>query len=386
MVNVDYEAFGGLIQDFDDGHVPENLIGMEASTTTMTTTTTSVNNPTKLVYYPRFFDRPPAVHIFQDAMPPALVDALYEKTFRIQTTSQTPWGAYVTVAQVQDFWKSKANCDNRTNHDDDDDDDNNISNNKGKVFVEDPVLEATAHFLELAMGRQGRSPTRIIPPSSSSNNEPISSLPLWTADDLAQAHGVAVWALCAKPGSEVPYHLDYAEQVRYETGVIVPPLLAGTLHCTRDVVEGGAFQVALDGITHYQQYGYKCKKMIMADSTMMHGLESIPYHYNQVTCHAGHLPHASSKIIRIHGSQDRVIVGFNVFAPDIGPIVERAPEHSDTFRKMVKLQRWYTSRKGNTKHQTSLDLQTIQRNRPLTKLLVLAKQEWENEFAAYQQE
>jgi hypothetical protein len=32
---------------------------------------------------------------------------------------------------------------------------------------------------------------------------------------------------------EVLYHLDYAEKVQYQANIIVPPLVAGTLHCTR---------------------------------------------------------------------------------------------------------------------------------------------------------
>ena len=57
---------------------------------------------------------------------------------------------------------------------------------------------------------------------------------LWSQElDHPAAHGVAVWALASSNiGSQVPYHLDYAEQIRYDYNVIVPPLLAGTLHCT----------------------------------------------------------------------------------------------------------------------------------------------------------
>lgn len=49
---------------------------------------------------------------------------------------------------------------------------------------------------------------------------------------LDQAHGVAVWALSSHLGQSVQYHTDYAELLRYEYNVTVPPLFAGTIQCS----------------------------------------------------------------------------------------------------------------------------------------------------------
>jgi len=61
-------------------------------------------------------------------------------------------------------------------------------------------------------------------------------------------------------------------------------------------------------------------------------------------------------------------VGFNVFGHDIGPAVQRAPEHSDTFRRKVQLQRALGSNR-------SVSMERVRNNKALTKLLVLAKRE-----------
>jgi hypothetical protein len=111
-------------------------------------------------------------------------------------------------------------------------------------------------------------------------------------------------------------------------------------------------------------------------------LISIPYRYNQLLCHPGHLPHSSSRIESIQGTTAgagagnhqclRVIVGFNVFSHDIGPMVQQAPEHSDAFRRQVQVQRQVQQL---LTQKPNIDLQTIQNNKPLSKLLVLAKRE-----------
>jgi hypothetical protein len=162
--------------------------------------------------------------------------------------------------------------------------------------------------------------------------------------------------------------LDYAEQIRYCSNVIVPPLLAGTLQCTRDVLDGGDFQVSLQGIPHYEKHGYKAKKAnIGEDETMTR----IPYRFNQMICHLGNLPHLSTKVEGIHGSQDRVIVGFNVFCHTAGPYVQQAPEHSDQFRRMIQLQRYIHKKTENE----GMSLQLLRKNKALSKLLVLAKRQ-----------
>jgi hypothetical protein len=77
----------------------------------------------------------------------------------------------------------------------------------------------------------------------------------------------------------------------------------------------------------------------------------------------------------------RVIVGFNVFLHDVGPIVQNAPEHSHVFNEKVKLQRQLQRQRrqqqqpngGNSGGRVSL--QVLQSNPQLAKLLVLAKRQ-----------
>jgi hypothetical protein len=132
-------------------------------------------------------------------------------------------------------------------------------------------------------------------------------------DDFNLAHGVAVWALSAPIGSQVPYHLDYAEQVRYESNIIVPPVLAGTLQCSPihsssndTTMIGGDFVVYAknDGLQHYQTFGYKgMKKTLLpefnsipinndtvdvddSDSSQQQHWMRIPYRYNRMIIQA----------------------------------------------------------------------------------------------------
>jgi hypothetical protein len=171
MNEIDFASSEGKLEAFDDGHTPEKL---------------PQDTPHQLVHYPRFLARPPAVHVFYDALPEGLIDELYEKTFRTQQEKQTPWGTYVTMEQVNG---------NANNDDDDDDDD-------------DPVVQATAHYLDLVLGKRKNhlfvtlQTMKLVPYNTIIN-------PLWTREDLQHVHGVAVLALAAQVGSEeVLYHLD----------------------------------------------------------------------------------------------------------------------------------------------------------------------------------
>ena len=375
----DFAASGGqLDSSFDDGHIPENL------RTTPGGGTTTLDFPTKLVRYPYLFDNKPArVDVFWDTLDERLVDHFYDRT--VQSKVHSSWGSYVTLPQVLDYWET--NDENNSIREDDDDD--------SRMEV-----KLVADFLSLAVGRNSTiQPNQCLTQDDDSSfNNPTTTTttePLWNLAELTEkAHGVAIWALAAAPGSQVPYHLDYAEQVRYETNLIVPPLLAGTLHCSRAKIEGGAFQVSLDGLDHYQKHGYKAKlQPLRPKDEESSSMKEIPYRYNQVMCHVGHLPHASSRIDSITPLLDqdipgdsssssenhqhpmlRVIVGFNVFAHDIGPTVQQAPEHSDAFRRKIQVQRKLLQSMNQNK-ALHLNLQAIQQNKPLSKLLVLAKRE-----------
>lgn len=315
---------------FDDGHRPENVRHL----------------CTQISEYPIFqHQRNAQVHVYADALPEEIVDAAYRKTVE---SGQPAWGDYVTVQQAKDFWAASA-----------------AGGSSSALSSENLVVALVAHYLELSLGegKQARPSAHF---DVDGNSTPS---PLWNRSDMEeQAHGVAVWGLAAQVNSEVPYHLDYAEQIRYETNVIVPPLLAGTLQCTRDKIAGGDFLVSLEGIQHYENHGFKqCKSSIDQEDMVC-----IPYHFNQLTCHLGNLPHASTKIEHIQGTQKRVIIGFNVFGHDVGPRVQEAPEHSEQFRRKIQAQRAVLC---STNSRKGVSLERLKQNKPLAKLLVLAKRE-----------
>lgn len=136
--------------------------------------------------------------------------------------------------------------------------------------------------------------------------------------------------------------------------------------------------MSLQGIPHYRKHGYKAKtlalgKALEKDAMDDSGLVRIPYRFNQMICHLGNLPHSSTKVEAIHGNQDRVIVGFNVFCHTAGPFVQRAPEHSEQFRRTIQLQR-YISKSTETENR-GMCLELLRKNKALTKLLVLAKRQ-----------
>ena len=392
MAEPDFESSGGILREFDDGHIPEQFVGS--------------STPTRLVHYQHFFtDKPSVVHVFHDALPPHLVDSLYERTVHQQITNKTPWGAYVTMKQIEEYWKSTDEIENSHPGNG-----RKLDSAKGANTDEASVLiQTAAHFMKLALGEKAPTVRHSTKSDTNAPKNPNEKAALWNLEqDFPKAHGIAIWALASKQGSQVPYHLDYAEQIRYDTNIIVPPLLAGTLHCTKCSLKGGAFRVALEGgLDHYHRHGYKCKKSELRRSIdrenqtntySEEGMVEIPYRYNQITCHAGHLPHSSTRIESIEDENlMRVMVGFNVFAHDIGPLVQQAPEHSDQFRRQVERRRklLLLSNKYNStgnkdesmsssspsavvddkKSRQKLSLEAIKRNKPLAKLLVLAKRE-----------
>jgi hypothetical protein len=102
--------------------------------------------------------------------------------------------------------------------------------------------------------------------------------------------------------------------------------------------------------------------------------------------HRGDLPHLSAPVESItdnNSSLSRVIIGFNVFGHDVGNRISKAPEHSKTFRRKVRMYRSTintckpkeSNRDGNKPKQSGMDLCQIRKNKGLTKLLVLAKRE-----------
>eukprot|EP00980_Cylindrotheca_fusiformis_P013259 scaffold3373_cov137-Cylindrotheca_fusiformis.AAC.19 len=322
----DWHRFGATLRSFDDGHIPENLHENAAS------------NATQLVDF-EIFKRSPLVHVYENALDDfELLDELYDKTVNSNSESsgKKAWGDYVTIEQVQDFWQ---NCDESAAL---------------------PVKLA-AKYLQLALG-EGPKPFQI---HSRSDDKTCECL--FSRNDLENAHGIAIWSLAAERGVSVEKEdllTHCAEQIRYETNIIVPPLLAGTFQCTKDKLDGGDFYVSLKGIPQYEQIGYKSKKaaLDMGDPS----IRTVPFKCNQAICHLGNLPHGSTKIEKIHGDQLRVIVGFNVFCKKSGPIVQQAPEHSVAFRRKVRFQNLFSK---------DATFESIKKNKPLARLLVLAKRE-----------
>ena len=201
-----------------------------------------------------------------------------------------------------------------------------------------------------------------------------------------RVHGVQIWALPANEGSSVPYHIDYAEYIRYTKNIIVPPLYAGTIQCTQYQMTGGTFAVSLKGLDHYSQHGYKGKlnsgnenRMTdwssndVTEVTIENDWVSIPYRYNQGILHSGSLPHLSGKVLQLVEGK-RVIVGFNVFG-NVGELVQDCPEHSERFRKMIKLHRTMNQIGNKDNVGNGVDITSLKQNKGLARILVLAKRQ-----------
>jgi hypothetical protein len=358
-----WKETGGVLEGFDDGHVPENFKSIDDDDDENTTgPNISATTSTRIVNYPDLFDddkksSSSSVLVYNDAVRKDLVDTLYEKT--CDESTNNAWGDYVTLEDVVQYWSN-----------DDDQQQQQQSDDHG----DSTLVEVVARYLQLAMKKNVPSTSTLevihgVTDEIATTTTTTSDSCLMTEDDLLKrAHGVAIWGLKAKVGTSVDYHLDYAEQVRYQYNIINPPLLAGTLQCTKDKIEGGNFLVSLDGIDHYKRHGYKGKIRNVDCNEMI----NIPYRYGQMICHLGNLPHASSTIQSIQGDQDRVIIGFNVFCKTVGPLVSQAPEHSDAFRRLIQFEK-YLHRE--TKKHKQIDIKYFLQNKTLAKLLVLSKRE-----------
>lgn len=369
-VAVDWTAAHSVCVEWDDGHIPEPFQPKQ--------------QPDQQQYmriYPDYHnDERSSVHVVDDMAPCDLADAVYNFTASSKREHGT-WGSYVTMEEIQEYWKSKP------------EEDAIITSETSSTQQQDIALRAASSFIlnAVKVNPYGSQPWPGVTNCNPSNEkETCSKPPLWTDDDCSRAHGVAVWALASNVGSEVPYHLDYAELLRYETGVIVPPVLAGTWHCSRTTdMFGGDYCVHKGSgvLQHYRQHGYKGALSTAGTNNVNDDSDTnwilIPYRFNRMICQSGHLPHLSTKVesmmVNAEGNgatgMKRVIVGFNVFLHDVGPFIQEAPEHSEAFRKRVR---------GRAKQQT-LSLAAVTANPRLSRLLVLAKREkFKKEFAQAQ--
>ena len=348
-INWENRTAGTLI-DWDDGHVPERFL-LE--------TEPREKHKTKLWRYNKNENRSrPFVCIHDDVLPPQLCHEIYQYTTHRE--EERPWGTYV---RLEDFSRDKT-CSSSSSTEDTLDAKDHLARKAAEIYWK--------HLREDHLGAaENDEKSRTVEGKKESEEDAFQNI-----------HGIAVWALPAKTGTQVPYHLDYAEQIRYFCNIVVPPVWAGTLHCSPFQVEGGAYVVNYHGLHHYQKHGYKASFLVQdgnqnQSETMMEredGWLYVPYRFNRLICQTGDLPHASTRVHRMEGHDSRrVMVGFNVFDKQFGPWVARAPEHSEAFLQMMT-----KSRRRNAQ-PTSLSLSKIQQSPALSRLLVAAKREKERQ-------
>ncbi|OWZ15976.1 hypothetical protein PHMEG_00010296 [Phytophthora megakarya] len=292
------------------------------------------NRPGKIVHdFPR--DHPNTFAVVDGAVSEETADLLYASAVKA-----TVWGVYVPVSEVQEEMAS------------------------GKELKSSQETETPDAF-RCALARRtvqeflmGKSAEHCI-----------------TKEDWERTHGVAVWVIASDCNDETEYHLDYAEQVRYETNVVFPPIYGATLHVsplhndasetsisnqgrgTRSF-EGGGFHVNVTGLSHYDKYGYKTRKQptkLTTDeleklSESEPGWKSVSYKYRRGIICDGEFPHFSGRVRTLPATVapsthvpdsevpvKRVVVGFNLFPSEIGSCVAKFPEHSGAFNRYVKL-------------------------------------------------
>ena len=473
-----FESYGGRLEEFYDGHIPETFrFQQHEETNDMKSDgdNTSLLTP-RIVRYDSSTSSA-NVHVYDGILHPHDARMLYEVTASSIPTQrkvdddkssdapmrllegESPWGTYVTIQealewiewkkldgnyqyehvvgsnfdeyimawkqQMLKFYKCRQANANETQLDEKKEEDHIIICNEDLDKHLDDMdnirhalaVEAVATaFLQTVPSHPGTTFVASSSKASSSNQSYKDTTTLFQLSQiLKEAHGVAVWALSSTAGNSVQYHIDYAELLRYENNVTVPPLWAGTIQCSslwndqtlndddqNQIMRGGEFCVNLRGLDHYSEHGYKGnisgdrsyggwrRPTGDAGADQVHINDSnqwvtIPYAFNRCIVHRGDLPHLSAPVESI-GSKDndaqtsRVIVGFNVFGHDVGEQIAKAPEHSKPFRRKVRLYR-STINTCTSKHdksdggKTGMDLTQIRKNKGLTKLLVLAKRE-----------
>jgi hypothetical protein len=468
----EFESHGGHLEAFNDGHCPETFRCLQNENEEI-----NVMTP-RIVRYDHLHQSSSTqskssspsscVHIYDDVLHPNDTRMLYELTAsdgqkcmrNDELAGESPWGAYVTTKEALEWieWKKgdgqqyiqqshTQNIDEYLvdwrqkmihflrwqKHREGTMDEQVVDIQDFHNQLDDMdyirhalAIEAVASFfIELIPTQPGSVLFEANSSSIQSSRRTLFEAPSF----LEQVHGVAVWALSSTAGQSVSYHIDYAELLRYEYNVTVPPLWAGTIQCSNlrnqvhndnasvgeNIMQGGEFCVNLRGLDHYAEHGYKGNisgdpnggwerpegdnahdHCVKGDVHMMHDDQwvTIPYSFNRGIVHRGDLPHLSAPITSISThengidgksiSSSRVIVGFNAFGHDVGALIAKAPEHSKPFRRKVRLYRSTinscAAADGNTvgnsrKVQGGMDLSQIRQNKCLMKLLVLAKRE-----------
>jgi hypothetical protein len=393
---------------FDDGHLPLNFTQTTAAPVTETTSVgessliarrrpAAVSNANQTSTTTTMSSSTSLLHVVEDALPQELADEIYLTTIvsspestasrRRQpangsggTTSRqrffngAPWGEYVTMkearARAEDLLLRRA------------------------TTTPNYPLKTTCHCPKLHTRTRKEIAVDAVAQFF------ILRIPDVVMDTTSLAHGVAVWVLAADVQSEVEYHIDYAELVRYEYNITYPPLYGATVHCSRlwsssnsttsnnntdperadhpsSTIVGGEFVAFMEGLPHYERHGYKAKKLpveVDYSSSSSNDIRVVPYKFNQGILLHGEIPHLSTPIQSIEPRIiPRVIMGFNVFDTVVGPLVAIAPEHSSAFNLRIKMYQMIASSTNNCSNR--FDLNFILNNKPLAKLLVQAKRE-----------
>ncbi|CAI5737246.1 unnamed protein product [Peronospora destructor] len=291
--------------------------------------------PGKIVRdFPR--DHPGTCAIVDAAVSEQTADLLYASAVKA-----TVWGTYVSVSELQEKNKTACSIDNVLELDETQDP-NAYRHALARRAIQEFLIGTAGHWI--------------------------------TQNDWERTHGVAVWVIASDCNDETEYHLDYAEQVRYESNVIFPPIYGATLHVSplhsniddvavagegrqTSLFEGGDFYVNLTGLKHYEKYGYKTHKQphrLTTDvleqlSEIEPGWKQVSYKYRRGTVCDGELPHFGGRVRSLPASMSsssniapelpikRVVVGFNLFPSEIGACVAKFPEHSGAFNRYVKL-------------------------------------------------
>ena len=160
-------------------------------------------------------------------------------------------------------------------------------------------------------------------------------------------------------GKLVSYHIDYAEVVRHQTGIVTPPIYGAVVHCSdfrENPMTGGDFAVNLRGLAHYQEWGYKaanksrdnadfCEVEAMCEEGSQHW-RRVQYKHRRTVYFDGDSPHMATPIESIAPGCHRVIVGINVFGHNVGWHAARFPDHAARSNRVVKMLQAFGGRGG----------------------------------------
>ena len=303
------------MEAFDDGHCPETFRYENEG---------DGDAPPRIVRYD--LGTSADVHVYDGVLDERTAHMLYEATAPRRSVHQTavplklegesPWGTYVTLQEALEWMEHATQSSDEKKeelpHD------NEVNCKEMDSIRHSLAVEAVAKFfLQTVPSGPGTAAV-----ASASSDQPSNGALYERAQFLEHAHGVAVWALSSSPGDSVQYHVDYAELLRYEYNVTVPPpLWAGTIQCSalwneqgastdqaqRQQMKGGEFCVNPRGLDHYAEHGYKGNLSgdpmggwrrpegtdrgvrINSDSHWV----TIPYAFNRGIVHRGDLPHPS---------------------------------------------------------------------------------------------